>query len=50
METKSLKGWMQELGYKWVEGAEQMSKGLMSKAVAETYMSQLVEEGAVIRG
>jgi hypothetical protein len=47
LETKTLKQWMNQFGYKWVDGQEQMFKGEMTYGEAADQLGQLLREGAV---
>lgn len=40
--------WMTYFGYHWVEGHEQLIKGLMSQARAESFIMELESQGAII--
>lgn len=50
METKSFNQWLQELGYRYVDGEERLMKGTMTKTEAEGLIILMQSEGAVTRG
>lgn len=50
METKRLRQWMKLIGYKFVEGREELLKGEISRNEANNIISRLYAEGAIKRG
>ena len=46
-EQLSLAGWMTRYGYHWVDGKEQMFKGLMGVIEAADLIRNLRQQGAI---
>lgn len=50
METRTLNGWMEKLGYKWAPGKEGIYKGSMLISEAQALLADLYVRGEVNRG
>jgi hypothetical protein len=50
METKTLNQWLKALGYRWVDGQEQLFKGELTRSEAQGIIANLQLQGAVTRG
>lgn len=46
----TLKEWMAHYGYHWIEGKEEMYKGLMGVIKAASLIADLVQQGVIIHG
>jgi len=44
----TLKEWMAQYGYRWVEGREELCKGLMGVVKAMDIMYELKAKGAIV--